>query len=509
VDWLYYFEAIGHSLTVFTDPTIWVLVFIGSAAGILAGCVPGISVPMAIVLTLPFTFGMKPINGLAVMSGVYIGGMSGGLVTAILLGIPGSPSAVATVFDGFPMQRKGEGGLALGVGIWASFWGGIIGCLSLMICAPFMAPYVLKFGPWEIFSMIVFGMTIIASLGEKSISKGLISGVLGMIVGCIGADPVYNIPRLTFGIGAVVGGVPFVPTMIGMYAVSQLMLDTEKWQAFKMEAKKNVTPDKVPFFRSLMVTLRAWKEMLFSSLIGIFMGALPGAGSAIANIFAYDQVKKFSKHPEKFGTGVPEGLIASEASNSAVAGGSLIPTVTLGLPGNMIAAIMMGALLIHNIQPGPLFMRTQPDLAYGLFTILLFANFSVLLLQVGFVRIAGKLLNVPGALLIPGIFVFCVIGAYSMNSVLFEMYLVFITGVMAYAMVKGGIPLAPFILGLILAPIMETNFRVALMTDANAWLFLTKPISGFFLVISVASIIWSYRQIQKDKAADRAAAPKA
>ena len=495
----YYFQAVGHSFSVLTDPMILLLVLVGSACGILAGAVPGISVPMAIVLTLPFTFGMTPINGLATMCGVYIGGMSGGLVTAILLGIPGAPSAVATVFDGFPMQRKGEGGMALGVGIWASFFGGVLGCLVLMVAAPFMAPYVLKFGPWEIFALIIFGMTIIASLGEKSILKGLISGVLGIIAGCIGADPIFNTPRLTFGIGAVIGGVPFVPTMIGMYAVSQLMLDTEKSQAWGTEVKKIVTPDKMPFWGSMVVTIRKWKEMLLASVIGIFIGALPGAGSAIANIFAYDQVKKFSKNPELFGTGIPEGVVASEAANSAVAGGSLIPTVTLGLPGNIIAAIMMGALLIHGIQPGPLFMKTQSELAYGLFTILLFANFSVLFLQIYFVKIAGKLLNVPGALLIPLIFVFCVVGAYSVNSVLFEMYLVIITGIMAYGMVKAGIPLAPFILGLILGPIAETNYRVALMTDRNIWLFLTKPISGFFLLLSVFSVVWSYRQLQKEK----------
>lgn len=497
----YYFQAVGHSFTVLTDPTILLLVFIGSICGILAGAIPGISVPMAIVLTLPFTFGMTPINGMATMCGVYIGGMSGGLVTAILLGIPGSPSAVATVFDGFPMQRKGEGGMALGVGIWASFWGGVLGCLTLMVTAPFMAPYVLKFGPWEIFSLIMFGMTIIASLGEKSIVKGLLSGVLGILVGSIGADPIYNTPRLTFGIGAVIGGVPFVPTMIGMYAVSQLMLDTEKSQAWKQEVKKIVMPDRVPFLSAMFVTVRKWKETLLASAIGIFIGALPGAGSAIANIFAYDQVKKFSKKPELFGTGIPEGVVASEAANSAVAGGSLIPTVTLGLPGNMITAIMMGALLMHGIQPGPLFMQTQSELAYGLFTILLFANVSVLVLQIFFVKVAAKLLNVPGALLIPIIFVFCVIGAYSVNSVLFEMYLVSITGIMAYGMVKGGIPLAPFILGLILAPIAETNFRVALMTDRDLWLFLTKPISGFFLLLSVFSIVWAYRQLKKEKAA--------
>ncbi|MEW6333378.1 MAG: tripartite tricarboxylate transporter permease [Thermodesulfobacteriota bacterium] len=497
----YYFQAVGHSLTVLTDPTILLLVFIGSIGGILAGAIPGISVPMAIVLTLPFTFGMTPIQGLATMCGVYIGGMSGGLVTAILLGIPGAPSAVATVFDGYPMQRKGEGGMALGIGIWASFWGGILGCLVLMVTAPFMAPYVLKFGPWEIFSLIVFGMTIIASLGEKSIVKGLLSGVLGMIAGCIGADPIYNTPRLTFGFGAVIGGVPFVPTMIGMYAVSQLMLDTEKSEAWKREVKKIVMPDRMPFWRAMVVSVRKWRETLLASAIGVFIGALPGAGSAIANIFAYDQVKKFSKKPELFGTGIAEGVVASESANSAVAGGSLIPTVTLGLPGNMIAAIMMGALLIHGIQPGPLFMRTQSELAYGLFTILLFANLSVLVLQFYFVKVAARLLNVPGALLIPIIFVFCVIGAYSVNSVLFEMYLVSITGIMAYGMVKGGIPLAPFILGLILAPIAETNFRVALMTDGNMWLFLTKPISGVFLLLSVVSVIWAYRQLQQERAA--------
>jgi len=500
----FYLQAIAHSFHVLTDPTVLLFVFIGSFFGILIGVVPGISVHTAIVITLPFTFGMTPIQGLATMCGVYIGGMSGGLVTSILLGIPGEPSAVATVWDGFPMHRKGEGGMALGIGLWASFWGGVIGCLSLMIAAPFFAPYVLQFGPWEIFSIIMFGMTIIASLGGKTIVKGLISGVFGMVLGCVGADPIFNNPRLTFGLGILISGVPFVSTMIGMYALSQLMLDTENTDAFKQDRVQAVTaPGPMPLFKTMIITVTKWKEILAASAIGTFFGALPGAGSAISNIFAYDQIRKFSKNPERFGTGIAEGIIASEAANSSVAGGSLIPTVTLGIPGNMIAAIMMGALLMHGIQPGPLFMTSQQDLAYGLFTTLLFANLSVLIIQIFFIRFATKLLNVSNAITIPVIFVFCVMGAYSVNSILFEMYLVAITGLMAYGMVKGGIPLAPLILGLILAPIAETNYRIAVGTDSNLWLFLTKPISGLFLGCTVLSIVWAYWQAKKQTTAGK------
>ncbi|MHB8770312.1 MAG: tripartite tricarboxylate transporter permease [Syntrophales bacterium] len=497
----FYLQAIVHSFNVLTDPTILLLVFIGSFFGILTGCIPGISVHTAIVITLPFTFGMTPIQGLATMCGVYIGGMSGGLITSILLGIPGEPSAVATVWDGFPMHRKGEGGMALGIGIWASFFGGVLGCLSLMILAPFFAPYVLKFGPWEIFSIIMFGLTIIASMGGKQILKGLISGVFGIVLGCIGADPIFNNPRLTFGMGILISGVPFVPTMIGMYALSQLMLDTENTRAFRQDELQAVmAPKRMPVFKAMIVTLTKWKELLVASGIGIFFGALPGAGSAISNIFSYDQIKKFSKKREQFGTGIAEGIVASEAANSSVAGGSLIPTVTLGIPGNMIAAIMMGALLMHGIQPGPLFMKSQQDLAYGLFTALLFANLSVLVIQVFFIRFATKLLSVTNAITIPIIFVFCVMGSYSVNSIRFEMYLVAITGIVAYGMVKGGMPLAPLILGLILAPIAEENFRVAVGTDPNLWLFLTKPISGLFLFATLLSVAWAYWQAKKQAA---------
>lgn len=252
----------------------------------------------------------------------------------------------------------------------------------------------------------------------------------------------------------------------------------------------------MPVFRSMVVTIQHWKEALFATAVGIFMGALPGLGSVISNIFSYDQVKRFSKNPELFGTGIPAGIVASEAANSSVAGGSLIPMITLGIPGNAISAIMFGAVILHGIQPGPLFMSSNPELTYGLFTAFVFANFAVLLLQILFVRVSVKVLNIPMAILVPFVFVFCVVGAYSINFTLLDMYLVPITGILAYGMVKVGIPLAPFIIGLILTPIAETNLRIALMTSSDLWLFVTRPISGLFLFLTVLSLVWSIRLVK-------------
>jgi putative tricarboxylic transport membrane protein len=492
-----YATAVLHSLWVLVDPKILFLIFAGSLGGIVFGAIPGLSVPMAVTLTLPFTFGMSPMQGLATMCGVYIGGMSGGLISAILIGIPGTPSAVATVWDGFPMARKGEGGMALGIGVWASFWGGLIGCLVLMLSAPPLATYVLKFGPWEIFSLIIFGMTILATLeGGGSVLKALISGALGMITGCVGADPIFNTGRLIFGMSVLMGGIPFIPLLIGMFAVSQLMSDVEKRPAWKEEARSLGAPPRMPVVRSMIVTIQHWKEVLVATAIGVFMGALPGLGSVISNIFSYDQIKRFSKHPELFGTGIPAGIVASEAANSSVAGGSLIPMITLGIPGNAISAIMFGAVILHGIQPGPLFMSSNPDLTYGLFTAFVFANLAVLLLQILFVRLSVKVLNIPMAILVPFVFIFCVVGAYSINFTLLDIYLVPITGIFAYGMVKLGIPLAPFIIGLILTPIAETSLRIALMTSNDLWLFVTRPISGLFLLLTVLSLLWSVHLIR-------------
>jgi putative tricarboxylic transport membrane protein len=496
-----YLQLVVQSLVILVDPKILLFIFSGALGGIIFGAIPGLSVPMAVAITLPFTYGMTPMEGLATMCGVYIGGMSGGLISAILLGIPGTPGAVATVFDGFPMARKGEGGMALGIGIWASFWGGLLGCLVLMMAAPVLLTYILYFGPWEIFSLIIFGMTILATIGGGSVIKALVSGVLGMIAGCVGTDPIFNTGRLTFGMGILMGGIPFIPLLIGMFAVSQLMFDLEKTQAWREEAKRVTSAPRMPFFRSMMVTIKYYKETLFASAVGIFMGALPGLGSVISNIFSYDQIKRFSKKPELFGTGIPQGVIASEAANSSVAGGSLIPMITLGIPGNSISAIMMGAVMLHGIQPGPLFMSSNPELTYGLFTAFVFANVAVLLLQIFVVKVSVKVLRVPGALLTPLILIFCVVGSYSVNYLLLDIYLVSVTGIIAYGMIKLGIPLAPFIIGLILTPIAETNLRIALMTSSDLWLFVTRPISGIFLLLAVFSLLWSIKLLRPRKKA--------
>ncbi|MDH3594340.1 MAG: tripartite tricarboxylate transporter permease, partial [Rhodospirillales bacterium] len=344
------------------------LITVGTLAGIVAGAIPGFTITMAIVLTLPFTFGMSPVEGLSTMLGVFVGGFSGGLISGTLLGIPGTPSSVATTFDGFPLARRGHPGLALGVGVWSSFFGGLIGAVLLMSFAPPLALIGLWFGPWEYFALIVFALTIIASLSGESLLKGGIAGVLGLLLAMVGEDAITATSRFSFGIDDLNQGFSILPVLIGLFAFSQLLSDVERKegaQSALIEAKAETI--KIEHWEAIRTIFRQPLNLIRSSLIGVFIGALPAAGGTISNVLSYDQSKKASKHPEKYGTGIPDGVIASEAANNGTAGGALITMMALGIPGDIVTAIMLGALLIHNVVPGPTFITEEPMLAYGIF----------------------------------------------------------------------------------------------------------------------------------------------
>lgn len=359
------------------------LMSIGVFLGLIAGAIPGFSITMAIVLTLPFTFGMTPIEGLSTMMGVFVGGLSGGLMSAMLLGIPGTPSSVATTFDGFPMARGGRPGLALGLGLWSSFLGGILGGVVLILTASVLGRVGLEFGPWGYFSLILFALTITASLAGEKLVKGLISGALGLLAVAIGEEEINGIPRLTFGISALEQGLAFLPILIGLFAFSQLMHDIRDPEAARRALmEKGAKAVRVEHMAALRMILVRWVNLVRSALIGVSIGILPAAGGSIANILAYDQARKSSRDPKAFGTGTPDGIIAPEASNNATAGGSLTILMALGIPGDTVAAVMLGALMIHDIVPGPGFIRDQPVLSYGIFVAFILAHFVMLALQV-------------------------------------------------------------------------------------------------------------------------------
>ena len=502
------FELLGAGLAGMFQVKYLVPLFIGTLVGVIGGALPGITITMTVIVVLPFTFGLEPLQGLACMIGVYVGGETGGLITSCLLGIPGKPSAVATTFDGFPMARKGEPGRALWIGIWASIFGGLLGAIVLVAATGPLAQLALRFGPWEYFALFVLALSMVAGLVESSLVKGLLSGALGCVVTILGNDPVMGQPRLTLGIPWLEGGVPFLPVLIGVFAFSQIMGELERFSRNPetLNAAINLA---VSHLKVLGDIVARPFLLLWSTFIGLLIGVLPGIGGSAANMLAYDQAKKFSSRPEKFGSGIPEGIIASEASNNANVAGSLVTIMAFGIPGDAVTAVMLGALTIHGIQSGPLFISQNAQLAYGMFAAYILAHPLVLILLLLGVRWVLRIVIVPKSILFPVVLVLCVIGAYALGNSMATVYVLLVSGIGGYLMVKFGFPLAPFILGVILGDQIEINLVRSLMTDSNLWLFVTRPISALLLGMAAASIalsIWQHRRAQKKSAVASGAA---
>lgn len=469
---------------------------IGVAAGLLAGSIPGFTIAMAVVLTLPFTFSMEPATGLAVMVSVLVGGLSGGLMSGILTGIPGTPSSVATTFDGFPMAREGgRPGLALGIGVWSSFCGGMISATILVLFAPQLARVGLEFQPWDFFMLVIFALTVTASLAGKHLIKGLIAGALGLFIRTIGEDEAVGMARFNFGSDELLSGFDFIAVLIGLFAFSQLLSDVRDPVAAKraLTDRGNIRV-RIEHVNAIKELLKHWILVVKSSLIGVFVGILPGAGGSIANILAYDQAKKSSKNPDSFGTGVSEGIIAPESSNNAVEGGALTPLMALGIPGDVTAAIMLGALLMHDVVPGPTFIAEEPVLAYSIFIAFFLANFIMLGLQSLMLRVFVLVTRIPMYMLAAVILAFSSIGVYALNNVTFDLWTLLWFGLLGFAMRQAGFPLAPMILGVVLGNIAELNLARALAINTDLTPFFTRPWSLFFMMIALYSAFFPWYQ---------------
>jgi len=474
------------------------LMLVGVAGGLIAGAIPGFTIAMAVVLTLPFTFGMPPSQGLATMVSVLVGGLSGGLMAGILTGIPGTPSSVATTFDGFPMARAGKPGLALGIGVWSSFCGGIISAVLLVTLSPQLARIGLEFNPWDYFMLVIFALTITASLAGSNLIKGLIAGAIGLLVRTVGEDEAVGMARLDFGSDALLSGFDFIAVLIGLFAFSQLLRDVRD----PVAARKSLTERKAVQVRiehraAIREIAKRWIVVIRSSLIGVFTGILPGAGGSIANILAYDQAKKSSKHPEKFGTGVPDGIIAPESSNNAVEGGALITMMALGIPGDVTAAVMLGALLIHDVVPSPTFIAEEPVLAYSIFIAFFVATFMMLGLQSFMLRVFVLVTKIRMYMLAAIILGFCGIGVFAINNVEFDLWTLLWFGILGFLMRQFGFPLAPMILGVVLGNIAEINLARSMAITTDLTPFVTRPWSLFFLIIAVFSAAYPAFQAQR------------
>ena len=475
--------------------------FLGTLAGIIAAAIPGFTILMAVVLVFPFTFAMTPLEGLATLIGVYVGGFSGGQISGILLGIPGTPSSICTVFDGYPMAKKGKAGEALGIGIFSSFIGGIIGGIVMVLFIKPVAEFGLRFGPWEIFSLVFFSLTLIATLGGKSFFKGMAAGFLGLVMAMVGTDNTGGLTRFTFDIPQLLSGFSLLPVLVGLFALPSLLAGlhstapkntAEAAAGLAMPANQLRIP-----YRRVFAVLRAnWVNLIRSSLLGSFVGALPGEGGSVANFLAYDQAKRYSKNSDEFGQGCPDGVVASESGNNACAGGGLIPTLSLGIPGTAADAVLLGVLMVHSIPPGPALFKDSAMLVYGLFAVYFIAHFYMIALQLGIgSNIFLRITQCPQWAMIPVVLVMCAIGCFALNNQTFDIWLFLILGVVGYLMDRSGYPLAPVVIGLLLGGMCEENLRQAFSIEAAWQPFFTRPISGFFMALTALSVLycgWMY-----------------
>ncbi|HHY47966.1 MAG TPA: C4-dicarboxylate ABC transporter permease [Firmicutes bacterium] len=470
--------------------------FLGVVLGVIFGALPGFTAAMGVAVLMPFTFGLSPTTGLMLLAGIFCGAIYGGSISAILIGTPGTPSAAATVIDGFEMARKGQAADALREAIVASYIGGTFSAICLAFIAPPLARFALKFGPPEYLLLAIFGLTIIASIAAKSLLKGIIAGVLGLILGAVGMDPLLAYPRWTFGIPSLVSGVGLVPALIGLFSIPQVLSMVGDPETRIKEYSGKVSGRRWPTFKELKEFSPIY---LRSSLIGLFIGALPGAGGSIAAFLGYNEAKRFSKHPEKFGTGIREGVAAAEAANNAVTGGALITMLTLGVPGDSVTAIMMGALLVHGLRPGNELFTASAHVIYPFLVGLIIVNLMMLLVGIYAAPYAARVTKTPVSMLAPIIVALCVMGAYAVNNDIMDVWVMLFFGVVGYLLKCGGYITIPIVLGVILGPILESNLtRLLTITQGQNILMyvLSRPISVVLLLMIIASLAWPVIQLR-------------
>lgn len=477
--------ALGWSLI--NDPVTLLYIGGGVLLGLFFGVIPGLTAVLAMVLLLPLTYGMNPITGFSLLVGTYIGGITGGLVSAVMLGIPGTPASITTTFDGYPLAKAGQAGRAMGWAVVASFVGGLVSWIALVFLAPQLARVALSFGPFEYTAVVLFGFTIVASLASDVPSKGFLMTMAGLGVAAIGLDPLHGVERLTFGLGALEHGVQMVPLLVGFYVVGRALEESQD-----VHVRYIVPPGRVRHVVPSLAEIWARRiSFLRASAIGTGIGILPGIGAVLANFVAYDQERRASSHPETFGRGEIRGIIASEASNNATIGGALIPMLSLGIPGDVPLVVLMGGFMLHGLQPGPLFFAGHPDIIGGIYASYFVANLAMLLfmLTVG-VRFFARIIAIPKVYLIPAILLFGLLGSYNVAYSFTDVWVALAGGVFAYLASRAGYPLVPMVIAVILGPMFEYNLRVALTLSRGSMLpFIQRPWSLAFLLLTLVSLI--------------------
>lgn len=482
-----FFEAF---LSIVSDPGFLLMMCLGTIGGIIIGAMPGLTSVMGVTLLLPFTYGMEPSAGMVMLLCISFGAIYGGSITAILINTPGTPASAATAIEGRKFTARGEGGRAVGISTFSSWIGGTISALVLILVAPQLAKAALSFGPPEYFCLAIFGLTIIVSISGKDMLKGIIAGLIGLLLSTVGLDPMTGYSRYSFGVVNLYSGIQAVPIMIGLFAISQILLN------LKVGVAQNSVRQRI---NRVIPTKEDMKECLPVSVmcgfIGTFIGIIPAAGADIAAWVSYDVTKKRSKHPEKFGEQTDElcleGLAAPEAGNNGDTSGALVPMLTLGVPGDATAAVLIGALTLQGLQPGPQLFTQHMDIVNRIFAGTLLANALMLIFGLLLLRVFVKVIQIKPYVLSPIIFVLCVMGSYALRNNLFDVGTMLVAAVIGYFFIHLEIPIAPIVLAMILGPMAESNLRRSLlMSEGSWWIFVTRPISIVFLLLAAASLSW-------------------
>ena len=479
---------------------------IGSLLGIVVGAIPGLTGAMLIALALPLTYSMPSELALVLLVAMYVGSVSGGLVTATLLRMPGTPASMMTTLDGYPLAQRGQSGRALALGIGGSFVGGMISWCFLVSLAEPMAAWSLTFGPFEFFALVLVAMVLITSVGENSICLALFSAALGVMIAMPGASPATGITRWTFGFHELDDGFKLLPVLIGLFAVNQVIRqircgDTLGNASVNAAAGTQGGSDDGRLDFRISDFAKHGLNLMRSSLIGTWIGILPGIGANVGSVIAYSAAKRASKHPDEFGKGSEAGVVASETANNATVGGALIPLVAMGIPGSVIDAILLGALVIHGLQPGPMLLQSDPLAVQTIVGTMLIANFMTLLILLVGVRVMVRAARVPGYILVPAVMVFCVIGSYALANRMFDVWVMLAFGVIGYAMEQARIPIAPLVIGFVLAPIGEEHLAAGLMQSGGSlWPMFSQPISLTLCLLACSLFAWTlWRRLRRQQ----------
>jgi putative tricarboxylic transport membrane protein len=491
-------DALLQALTHLTALSSMVLLVVGIVVGLIIGILPGLGPPIAIALALPFTFYLEPVPSIILLLGIYSAAIYGGSISAIAVGIPGTGAAIATVQDGHKMFKNGRGGEALGLSLTGSIFGGLVSVVALAFISPLLAELAVKFGPREDLAVCIFGLVVIVRVAGKSLVKGLLIAGLGVFLTTWGLDELNGTERFTFGTYHLYDGLPLVPFLVGLFAMSEVLIGAER-ATRRIEFSAESLTVKLPGLKAL----RRLKGVLMrSSLIGTIIGIIPGEGAAVGAFFAYSEAKRRSPEPEKFGTGIDEGIVAPETANNATVGGALVPTLTLGVPGSPAAAVLLGAFLIHGLAPGPALFTERPDLMYSIFIGLFIINLLMMVIGLVAIRFAARLIMVPTAVIVPTVMLLSFVGVYSVSNSMFNVGVLLGAGVLGYVIRKLGYSIAPLAIGFVLGPILENSLRQSLViADGSVTEFFNSTISLTIYALLLLTILWGQvRRGGKEKA---------